>query len=493
MLDSTQQFRNSSPPARSPHRGKQWIEHVIPATCGLLGACTALLMATVPALLAWLAAGLVITLSALENETFLLLVIFFMPVGWMLAGDTPVRNVHVVFHGLVVAGFFLGRSLRRSVGLADLMRPAVSRACLLFLAAAIVPLLVEAHKRRHESIRSMLDLVVYIGFYFLLIAWVNSRDRMRKIQLAVLISTILTTLFGFYQELNGGFGALWTALYPPDFFYSRWEWRAASFLSSANNFAGYLNVIIPFSLGCYVLGLGTWRYLGKWTFVLGVVALFTTQSIGGLCGLAAVLTLATARFVRTTTAKLAILGSLALSACTFYAFIHVLAPVHTSEQLGSDAVTRFAMWASAWNLFTHSPVFGVGWGNFTAVFDLGNPYFVPDQVAAHNIYLQLLSETGLVGFAAFFYLVFQSWTQAHNLWRGSRDSLDCALAFGVQGAFVATLVHGFVDFLFQADPQYGTLFFTMLGLLVASSRHSGVLTQKAKTARPVAMCEAEAL
>jgi O-antigen ligase len=449
----------------------------MPLVCGLLGVCGAALVFTAPGILAVLGAGVVIALSAVESEAFLLFVVFLMPFGLMLPGDTPIRAVHVAFHGLVVAGFFLGRLVRRNVDMGSLTSSPVSRASLLFLLIAVVPTILVAERRTHESMRAAIDLITYVGFYFLVVAWSDTRERIRKVQYALLVSTILTALYAIYQILTGGYGPLWSALYPPGDYQTRSDWvgRSSSILATPGNLAGYLDLVLPFALGLWVCGQGRWRKLGAWTFGLGVMALFSTQGLGGIMGFVAFLALAIFRFVPTTKGRLTLLTFLGVSACLLYVFLHIISPIHTSEYLDDDAVTRFYLWTRAWTLFTQSPVMGVGWGNFTVVFGIGDdPFFVPDQVAAHNIYLQLLAETGLVGFVVFSYLVFRSWKQALRLGRSSKDAVDRALAFGIQGALVAELVHGFVDFLFEADQQYGTLFWTLLALLVVSSRESMV-------------------
>ncbi len=450
-------------------RAKQW---ALPLVFGLLGVWLTWLFFTVPRPFAFLAAVGVFALSALENEAFLLFVIFLMPVGWELAGDAPVRDMHVVFHGLVVAGFFAGRLLRRGVDVRSLFRPAISRASLLFLCVAVLPTILDKQKLSHYSLRSDLDLAAYLGFYFLILAWVNSRERLHKVLSALLLSTVFTALFAVYQVAIGGFGSLWFALYPPGDRDPSWGGRAASLLPGANSLAGYLGLILPFALACYVVGEGRWKKLGKWTLGLGSIALFTTQSLGGIFGLVAVLALGVFSFVRTARRRLALLGCLCISTCLLYLFRHIVNPVHTNGFVEFDTATRIWVWAIAWNLFAHSPVLGIGWGNFTAVYDLGDVYFVPDKDAAHNLYLQLLAETGLAGFLAFFYLAVQSWRQAQRQWRRSEDFIDRALAFGVKGALLSILVHGLVDFMFQNTPQYGTLFWTMLALLVVSSRES---------------------
>ena len=75
----------------------------------------------------------------------------------------------------------------------------------------------------------------------------------------------------------------------------------------------------------------------------------------------------------------------------------------TEEAQTSDAVDRLAayangragLWRAAWNCFLASPVFGNGWGSYTlAIKGAGFGH----ATNAHNIYLQVLCETGIVGF-----------------------------------------------------------------------------------------------
>jgi O-antigen ligase len=126
----------------------------------------------------------------------------------------------------------------------------------------------------------------------------------------------------------------------------------------------------------------------------------------------------------------------------------------------------------------------VGWGNFANlyVFDLPS---APGVLASHSLYLQLLSETGVVGFLSFLYFIVRSWFQAKLQFRSSRDFLDAALAFGVLGAILSVLVHGTVDFLFQVNAQFGTLFWVLLALLVASGQLQGKTENSPHMARSV--------
>ena len=61
------------------------------------------------------------------------------------------------------------------------------------------------------------------------------------------------------------------------------------------------------------------------------------------------------------------------------------------------STSRFSYWEYAWNLFTEKPIVGIGWRQYLQIHNVGLA-----QNHVHNIYLQLLCETGLIGFAVIF-------------------------------------------------------------------------------------------
>ncbi|MGO4972119.1 O-antigen ligase family protein [[Clostridium] aminophilum] len=63
---------------------------------------------------------------------------------------------------------------------------------------------------------------------------------------------------------------------------------------------------------------------------------------------------------------------------------------------------RFIIWARAWKLFKNNPIIGIGWGNFSLYMtDYYNSVTGVQVANVHNDYLQLLCETGIVGFLCF--------------------------------------------------------------------------------------------
>lgn len=444
--------------------------------CAAVSTMATALFVCVPWTVAVVGAMIVLSLSAMENEPFLLIVIFLMPLRWLLQWDVPVREVFLVFRTLVIVGFFLGRLVRGQLGLRGLLRPSLTQASVLFLCVAVAPAILGRGVITHDTARSLLTLCTYIGFYFVILSWADSPQRVHKILLVLLYSTILTAGFAILQEIVGNYTSFWYFLNPPDDWTPPMDYRAPSFLGNCNVLAGYLNLFIPFSLGCFLLGKGQWKRLGAWTTGLGVVGVLCTQSIGGLVTLGGIVIFAILCFSRNWKKKLTLLAGICALAILFYFAKEILNPAHEQADAAYSPAARLVLWGIAFDLFVHSPILGVGWGNFLVLYGsyVSDVSWIPPGIyAAHNIYLQLLSETGIVGFAAFFLLIFRASRQAAHQLRSSLDTIDKALAFGVLGALLSVLLHGFVDFFFQVSAQYGTLFWVLLALLVVSGKRSG--------------------
>jgi O-antigen ligase len=439
----------------------------------MVGAASAAIFVCAHWSIAIAGAVVVLVLSAWESEPFLFAIISLIPFGWSIGSQGSRHDVASAIHALVIAGFFLGRFWRGRVEVQRLLRSSPARASLILFGAILISIVFGRSGWTQYSAHSLYAMSTYAGFFFLVLAWADSPERVRKILRVLLYSTIMTAVFSVFQEIVGGYTSFWLYFNPQEEDPSGWARRATSFLNYSNSLAGYLNLMLPFALACYVLGKGKWKKLGGWTVGLGFLALLSTQSVGGLTAFVGILVLAIFHFARSRKRRWGLIASVCASLAVLYFLREVLNPSHIQGDMARDATIRVLLWVTAWDLFRAAPFLGVGWGNFVGLYgsDLSSfSSIIPSGVfEVHNIYLQLLAETGLVGFVAFFYLVVQCWRQAWDQMRSSPDFLSSALAFGVLGALVSVLVHGFVDFLFQVSPQFGTLFWVLLALLVASS------------------------
>jgi oligosaccharide repeat unit polymerase len=100
-------------------------------------------------------------------------------------------------------------------------------------------------------------------------------------------------------------------------------------------------------------------------------------------------------------------------------FFHTLfSRLHLLFQSGGDSVTtRISMYNLAWVLWKSSPVFGVGPGGFGTAFSGEDVRSYP-----HNIFLELGTDTGLVGVALFTGIVFMVLGTGYYLYRQSRNN-----------------------------------------------------------------------
>ena len=108
-------------------------------------------------------------------------------------------------------------------------------------------------------------------------------------------------------------------------------------------------------------------------------------------------------------------------------------------------VGRFHLWSVALHMLRDHPVFGAGLSGFAAAFA---PYWNPTNADRftypHNIVLNFWSETGLLGLAAFAWIMVAGFVRAWSGWRHGASDWR-AVHLGVMLALVAVLVHGLVD------------------------------------------------
>lgn len=125
-------------------------------------------------------------------------------------------------------------------------------------------------------------------------------------------------------------------------------------------------------------------------------------------------------------------------------FMHRLDTIDDFDKYQSNT-ERILMWQSAWNMFKDHPILGVGLGQYKENYQ--QKYISPEakepQLShAHNNFLQMLAENGIVGFVGFAimfgYIVFKNlidWFRTRN-----------AYALMIVSATVCLLLQGFTEY-----------------------------------------------
>ncbi|MCG8405627.1 MAG: O-antigen ligase family protein [Phycisphaerales bacterium] len=147
-----------------------------------------------------------------------------------------------------------------------------------------------------------------------------------------------------------------------------------------------------------------------------------------------------------------------------------------------SARSRFRTWEVARGLFVKSPLIGVGFNNF----ELAQQQYFGGRKAAHNIFLQNLSELGIIGHPLWLAIIFGSMLslllfmrRARSLPPDMRWSYHCSR--GLLLGMLGFCLHGFFH-----NEEYLELMFAMVGLGIALQT---VTKRELRTRRLIAMSE----
>jgi O-antigen ligase len=129
---------------------------------------------------------------------------------------------------------------------------------------------------------------------------------------------------------------------------------------------------------------------------------------------------------------------------------------------------RVFMWQTAWHMIQDRPVLGHGINTFMANY---LTYWVGGEQQpryAHNCYLQMAAETGLVGLAAFLWLLWLAFARMGRALTRAPASGDRTILAGLVAGLLAFAIQAGYDTNFYAMRQVA-IFWVLAGLAVGLS------------------------
>jgi O-antigen ligase len=181
-----------------------------------------------------------------------------------------------------------------------------------------------------------------------------------------------------------------------------------------------------------------------------VIALWYTKSFGGFLGLTTgtgvlfmFLPDIKLKYLLPTFLLIAIIGILILSTQPKFKNI-----VNNSER--NSLTTRLQIWEISIAVLKQHPVLGVGLGNFQApyrvqAYKMYQPPLEWEVVKAHNLYLNLWLEVGLLGLLTFFGMLLVYAKEIKKLLQSKSTYELWWLVGGTLGALISILTHGLLD------------------------------------------------
>jgi len=299
-------------------------------------------------------------------------------------------------------------------------------------------------------VKSIEKLIVYlIAFLFLFISiyLIDSKQKLYYLIIAAIISATLVGLYGIYQYKSGiELKEVWIdQKQNPDV-----EIRVISTFDNPNILAEYLILTIPIT---FALLYNTNSLLKKVFFFLGIavqgICILLTYSRGGWLGLFLAM-LIFAIFVDRRLLFLYVAGGIGLIILNPKSIIARLSTIVSLED--SSNAYRITLWKASILMIKDFWLNGIGLGvdAFRAIYP---QYMIQGIVAAHshNVFLQLLVETGIFGFIGFLSFVINSIRMNFIAFVKGMDVKIKRISISVIASIIGILLHGLVDYVFFSN------------------------------------------
>jgi len=346
------------------------------------------------------------------------------------------------------------------------------------------------------STRFILIQVTALLIYFSAsLVFIDSPQRLRLLVRTITIFGFLLAIFGLTQSFTTS-KVYWIRELPQS--------QAFGPFINRHHFAGYMELALAVPLGLLFSGSLEKEKRFIYLFAVGLmgVALIMTNSRGGLISLIAeiLFLVAVGGFRRSSkkrkspqrtsgfkTAAIRAGLALAMVVVVFGAVALLGGDNALTRLLGSlntddPTAGRAHFWAVTVDIIKTHPLLGIGLGAFSVVYtgyDSRNGLFRLEQ--AHNDYLQVLSDGGIVGAALGLFFII-SLLRMGFARRESHDDFRRGVATGALAGCFAVLVHSFFDFTLHTTSN-ALLFLILAALATMNGRVEDAPTPRTKRHR----------
>ncbi len=311
---------------------------------------------------------------------------------------------------------------------------------------------------------------VALGVFFsLVLVYVDSAARLKRLAMVI---TVFGAVYAFFAILQ--------SVLSPTKIYGIFE-RQSPFGSFVNrhNFAAYIEMAVSIPLG--LLFAGAINRDKKLLYITGItlmcVALLLSGSRGGLVALLAELLLLVFLTTHTHGAKkIALRAALSVSLIVaviggaFFVGGETSLSRFAETSVSKDITTnRTHIWAVTVKAIASNMPFGAGLGAFAQAYTPYDDFNGLERVEqAHNDYLQVLTDAGLVGALIGGFLLFLI-VRTGRRGISVENTFRRGLAIGALSGIFAILVHSLFDFVLHTT-AISILFLILFAVLVAAAR-----------------------
>jgi O-antigen ligase len=136
---------------------------------------------------------------------------------------------------------------------------------------------------------------------------------------------------------------------------------------------------------------------------------------------------------------------------------------------------RLSMHRNAFNMIKHHPLIGVGVNTFSknyGKYKLSEPDYgkTQDTVYAHNIFLQMAGEIGLLGLGAFFWMLFNFFKNGARLYKNLKDEYYKTISISLVACIIAFLINGLTETSLYYS-RVAMIFWYLIGFTLALNKY----------------------
>lgn len=389
--------------------------------------------------------------------------LIFTPLARGSVQDWAVTTIHLITL-IALTAFLIEKTL---TGEWQWIKTPLDKPIIILLILLILSTIFSLH--RPTSFWSMVLLLNYLTIFYLTIHTVQTRSQTKQLVYLIIGIALFLAVFGLFKKFGVNPFPWWDYTdinYPPD-------WLSATF-GNHNHLAGYLAMAIPLILGLFLTGFKGGRlfimiYL---TFLL-ITALILSLSRGGWASFLVSLAfmcfaLITSKYFKRKRFLIALIVGFLSVAFIVLASTPVVERVRTMFQKDEEASfnSRLVAWGGVVQMIKDHPLIGAGPGTFALIFTQYQPPGLRMRfIMAHNDYLHLFSEAGLLLIPIIIWMIIALYKKGFQKLKNP-SRLVRGVTLGAMAGITAILFHSIADFNLHIPAN--ALLFTVLAALVAA-------------------------
>jgi O-antigen ligase len=317
------------------------------------------------------------------------------------------------------------------------------------------------------STRFLLYHVICLLYVLITVSAVRHTDDLKRLVAGGAFAVMVSSVYGVYQRIQG---VKVNTSYVDVTVNEGMPGRVESYFDNPNTFAEVLILLLPLVLAL-ILTAKHWlpRLIACGIFVIGIVALGMTYSRASWIGMAVAIVVFVCLWKPRLLPALIVLCLICIPFIPSTIWNRLLTITNTSD---SSTASRVPLYQAALAVIRKSPISGAGLGTAAVqeYISENNLYHASAPfVHAHNIYLEVWIESGILGFLGFCGSLFWNIKNTARTVNRSASSAARTITASCAASLCGAMVCGLADYLWNY-PRVMSIFWFVFAMAIAGTK-----------------------